>query len=147
MKTNKSNSKFKMYSLAVLTVMSMNFFYSCSHKVSFLNSSVVPAARGSVKVSRDNNKNYVVKIRIDNLAEVSRLQPPKNCYVVWMITDKEELRNIGQIKSAEAVLSSKLSAYYESVSSFKPIRIFITAENDAAATNPDPIIILTTSNF
>jgi len=127
--------------------MSMSLFSSCSHKVSFLNSSVVPAARGSVKVSRDNNKNYVVKINIYNLAEVSRLQPPKKCYVVWMITDKQEIRNIGQIKSAEAMLSSKLTAYYESVSSFKPVRIFITAEDDASATNPDPTTVLSTNNF
>jgi len=127
--------------------MFMSLMVSCSHKVSFLTSTVVPAARGSVKVFRDNNKNYVVKINIDNLAEVSRLQPPKMCYVVWMITDKEELRNIGKIKSAEAILSSKLTASFESASSFKPIRIFITAENDAAASSPDQNTILTTNNF
>jgi len=147
MKTNNICFKVKSISLVIVAVMSMSLFSSCSHKVSFLNSSVVPAARGSVKVSRDNNKNYVVKINIYNLAEVSRLQPPKKCYVVWMITDKQEIRNIGQIKSAEAMLSSKLTAYYESVSSFKPVRIFITAEDDASATNPDPTTVLSTNNF
>ena len=147
MKTNKICFKIKSISLVMVAFVSMSLFNSCSHRVSFLNSSVVPAARGSVKVSRDNNKNYVVKINIYNLAEVTRLQPPKKCYVVWMITDKQEIRNIGQIKSAEAMLSSKLTAYYESVSSFKPVRIFITAEDDASATNPDPLTVLSTSNF
>ena len=147
MKTNKICFKIKRISLLMVAVMSMSLMSSCSHKVSFLNSSVVPAARGSVKVSRDNNKNYVVKIYIYNLAEVSRLQPPKKCYVVWMMTDKQEIRNIGQIKSTEAILSTKLTAYYESVSSFKPVRIFITAEDDAGASNPDPMTILSTNNF
>jgi len=147
MKKNNRYSSLKISSLLIFTLMFMSLMVSCSHKVSFLTSTVVPAARGSVKVFRDNNKNYVVKINIDNLAEVSRLQPPKMCYVVWMITDKEELRNIGKIKSAEAILSSKLTASFESASSFKPIRIFITAENDAAASSPDQNTILTTNNF
>ena len=64
-----------------------------------------------------------------------------------MITDKQEIRNIGQIKSSEAMLSSKLTASYESVSSFKPVRVFITAENDAGASNPDPMTVLSTNNF
>ena len=147
MKTNKICLKIKSISLIFLAVMSISLLNSCSHKVSFLTSSVVPAARGNIKVSRDNNKNYVVKIIIYNLAEVSRLEPPKKCYVVWMITDKQEIRNLGQIKSAEAMLSSKLSASYESVSSFKPVRIFITAENDPGASNPDPMTVLSTNNF
>jgi len=147
MKKNNRYSSLKISSLLIFTFMFLSLMVSCSHKVSFLTSTVVPAARGSVKVFRDNNKNYVVKIRIDNLAEVSRMQPPKMCYVVWMITDKEELRNIGKIKSAEAILSSKLTASFESASSFKPIRIFITAENDAAASSPDQNTILTTNNF
>ena len=77
MKTNNICFKIKSISLVMVAVMSMNLLNSCSHKVSFLNSTVVPAARSSVKVSRDNNKNYVVKINIYNMAEVSRLQPPK----------------------------------------------------------------------
>jgi len=147
MKSNNIYSKLKKYSLVVLTVVSFSFFYSCSQKVSFLTSSVVPAARGTVKVSRDKNKNYVIKINIYNLAEVSRLQPPKMCYVVWLITDRNELRNIGMIKSSEAALSSKLTASYESVSSFKPVKIFITAENDPNTPSPDQMTIITTNNF
>ncbi len=54
---------------------------SCSKKISFLTSSVVPAARGNVKVKKANNNN-VIKIRLRDLAEVGRLQSEKNTYIV-----------------------------------------------------------------
>jgi hypothetical protein len=34
--------------------------------------------------TKDNNKNYIVEIKVENLAEVSRLESSKNAYVVWM---------------------------------------------------------------
>jgi hypothetical protein len=46
-------------------------FTSCSKKVAFQTSSIVPA--GDVKITKDDNKNYLVEIKVENLAEVSRL--------------------------------------------------------------------------
>jgi hypothetical protein len=37
----------------------------------------VPAARGDVKITKDDNKNYLVEIKVENLAEVSRLRHQK----------------------------------------------------------------------
>jgi hypothetical protein len=43
-------------------------------------------------------KNYLVEIKVENLAEVSRLSSSK-AYVVWMETEDSEVKNIGLIKS------------------------------------------------
>jgi hypothetical protein len=61
--------------------------------------STVPAARGDVKVTKDENKNYLIQIKLENLAEVKRLDSSNEAYVVWMETDDSMVKNIGQIKS------------------------------------------------
>ena len=82
-----------------------------------------------------------------NLAEPDRLQPAKNVYVVWIETSDNGIKNIGQIKTSTAFLSSKLRAAFETVSSFNPVKLFITAENNPAIQYPEGQTILSTSNF
>jgi hypothetical protein len=100
-----------------------------------------------VKVKKDNNNNYSIQISLNNLAEPKRLQPSKNTYVVWMETNNNVTKNIGQINSSTGFLSSKLKASFETVSSTKPTKIFLTAEDDAGIQYPGREIILTTKNF
>jgi len=121
--------------------------FSCARKVTFLTSPVVPAARGFVKVKKDNNKNYLIKIDLSNLAEVSRLQPAKNAYVIWLETDDHIAKNIGQIKSSGSLLSNKLRASFETVSSSKPSKIYITAEDNAESQYPGTQLVISTDNF
>jgi hypothetical protein len=116
-------------------------------KIVFLSSSVVPAARGYVRVKRDLNENYRIQVKISNLAEVNRLQPSKQVYVVWMITDHEITVNTGQIVSSTTFLSTKLKASFKKASSSKPIKIFVTAEEEAGAKSPNKQVILTTDRF
>lgn len=99
MKTTKFNFVSKnvlLFAAAALVLLSLT---SCAKKITFQTSTIVPAARGQVTVNKDNNKNYVVKIKIDNLAEVNRLEPSRNAYVVWMETDESQVKNIGRIKA------------------------------------------------
>ena len=133
--------------LMMTAVMMLFYFSSCARKVSFQTSAVVPAAKGSVKVKKDKNNNYKINISLSNLAEPERLQPSKNTYVVWMETDNNGTKNIGQINSSTGFLSSKLKASFETVSSFKPVKIFITAENDASIQYPGMQVVLSTNNF
>ena len=107
MKTTRLNTLTKNIFFGVLTTMMIFSFESCAKKITFLTSSVVPAARGSVKVKRDKNKNYVIQIHLLHLAEVNRLQPSKQTYVVWMVTDQNIIKNIGQIKSSTSTFSKK----------------------------------------
>jgi hypothetical protein len=127
-----------------LSVLLKNLF---AKKVVFLSSSIVPAARGFVKVKRDINENYLIEVKISNLAEVNRLQPMKQAYIVWMITDHEITKRLGQINSSKTFLSTKLKASFKKVLSSKPIKIFLTAENDAGVQSPDEQVILTTDRF
>jgi len=120
---------------------------SQAKRVSFLYSSVVPAARGYVKINRDNNSNFIIKIHLIGLAEVERLEPTKLTYVVWIITDREITKNIGQLESSTSFLSQKLKASLETASSFKPVKIFITTENDASVQYPGVQVVLSTARF
>jgi len=120
---------------------------SCAKKITFQTSSVVPAARGNVTVDKDNNNNYAIKIRIDNLAEVKRLEPSRIAYVVWMETEELMVKNMGQIISDSRSISSKLKAAFETVTAFKPTKIFITAEDDAEIQYPRTQFVLETNRF
>ncbi|MEO6229879.1 MAG: hypothetical protein ABJB11_13860 [Ferruginibacter sp.] len=134
-------------SLTIAAAMMLFIFSSCAKKISFQTSTVAPAAQGTVKVNKDGNNNYKVKIAITNLAEPKRLQPAKNTYVVWMETASDGTKNIGQINSSTGFLSSKLKASFEAVSSFKPTKIFLTAEDDAAIQYPGMQVVLSTDRF
>lgn len=131
----------------ITAAMMLLFFSSSARKISFQTSTVVPAAEGTVKVKKDKNNNYRISVAISNLAEPTRLQPSKNTYVVWMDTDNNRIKNIGQINSSTGFLSQKLKASFETVSLFKPIKIFITAEDDAAIQYPGMQVVLSTDHF
>ncbi|MEI9933739.1 MAG: hypothetical protein WDM71_02565 [Ferruginibacter sp.] len=132
---------------SVLTIIVMASFASCARKETFLTSAVVPAARGDVKIKRDHNRNYIIQIKITNLAEVGRLQPAKHAYIVWMISDQNVIKNIGQINSSTGSFTENLKATFETVSSSKPVKIFISAEDDVSAQSPGMQVVLSTDQF
>jgi len=120
---------------------------ACSRKVNFNTSTVVPAAEGVVKIKKDSNKNNSVDIKIKNLAEPDRLQIPKSVYVVWMVTEDNGVKNIGQLKSSKSMFSSQLEGTLKTVTSFTPKRIFITAEDNSDISMPGTYVILETKSF
>ncbi len=83
---------------------------------------------------------HKLNINVSNLAESTRLTPSKATYVVWVVGANNNAQNIGQIQT------SNLSASLETVSSFKPSKIFITAEDAGNVQYPSQTI-LTTSDF
>jgi hypothetical protein len=146
MNTRKLNPLVKISVAGMFCMLLMATLNSCARKISFLNSSVVPAARGKVQVKKDNNNNYKISVELYNLAEVSRLTPPRKAYVVWMFTAENLTKNIGQINSSTGRFSKTLKASFETVSAFKPVRIFITAEDEADTQYPNAEVI-STANF
>lgn len=131
--------------ITLAAAFAMFAFGSCSTKAIFLSSEVVPAAQGSVTIKEDGNKNYTIKIQISNLADSKSLTPPKNVYIVWLLPESSTPKNIGQIVSSKGKMSSKLKASFQSVSSYKPSKIFITAEDDANVQYPYSEVVLTTN--
>jgi hypothetical protein len=147
MKSIKKNSLVKKIFISIFTILILFSVDSYAKKAFFLTSTVVPAARGFANITRDRNRNYVIKIQISGLAEVKRLQPSKHTYIVWMVTDQDKTKNIGQLKSSSGVFSKKLKASLETRSSFKPVKIFITAEDEADIQYPGMQMVLSTSKF
>jgi hypothetical protein len=142
MKTTRFSARANRFFIGLVAVMIMIPFSLQAQKIPFLQSSVVPAAEGYVKINSDRNNNNIIKIDIKYLAEIERLDPAMKTYVVWMVTDKKTTDNIGRINS-----SNKLNVSFEAVTSFKPIKIFITAEESENTQVPGEKIVLTTANF
>ncbi len=147
MKKRKLDILAKSIFTGALAIMIIFSFDSCARKITFLTSSIVPAARGTVKVKKDRNNNYNIAINLSHLAEPQRLQPSKKTYVVWMVTDQNLIKNIGQIKSSTGRFSKKLSSSFVTVSSIKPIKVFITAEDDGSVQYPGTQVVLSTNSF
>ena len=139
MKTTKLKALTRTMIVLVLVIIILPALQSCATRAAFQKSSVVPAAEGDVTVKRDKNNNYVIKIKVSNLAEIDRLEPERNGYVVWMEADRGLTRNIGRITS-----SNNLKANFETVATQEPRRIFITAEEDNNVQYPGSMIVLTT---
>ena len=147
MKTQNMYSPLKSTFLVFFMVLMIIPFTSCSKKFTFLNSSVVPGAKGYVKVEKDNNNNYTVKVEVTDLAEIERVNSSKTTYVVWMETDDGNAKNLGQLKSSTSFLSKRHTASLETVSSFKPVKIFITTETGTSVQYPGEQEVMTTEDF
>lgn len=128
-----------------LTAALLIMIQSCSSKSSFQTSSIVPAAEGTVKIKNDNNNNYAIDINVIRLAEPERLSPPKTVYVVWMHTAQNGVKNIGQLKTSSGMLSQTLKSSLQTVSTFEPTEIMITAEDNATAQYPGEVVLRTGS--
>jgi hypothetical protein len=146
MATKKTGVSIKNFYLSAIAAGLLVSVLSCSQKIAFQSSSVVPAAEGSLKVKTDNNNNYVIQMELFNLADPQNLQPAKQAYVVWMETEQQAAKNIGQVSNSSGFLTKKLRASFETVTPVKPTKIFITAEDDAAVQYPG-MQVLTTGNF
>lgn len=147
MRTQQTYVNSPNYFSRIIMIAFMFLIASCTTSESFLNSSVVPGATGNVKVKKDGNNNYNIKVAIEDLAQVERLQTSKQTYVVWMETEKGNRENLGKLISSTGFMSKQRTASLEAISPYKPVRIFVTAEKDGNERYPDQNEILTTDTF
>lgn len=108
-------------------------FQSCGIKTKFSVSSIVPAADITAIQSVDKNKNYVIKITAKSLAHPQRLNPPKNTYVIWSISNEGNITNIGQLAVSKNARKTKV---FKTTISSNPSQLFITAEDQGNLTTP-----------
>ncbi len=118
--TQKTTKSIFSIAITFLLVFSIS---SCSKKISFQTSSVVPAAEGSVKVKKDNNNNYSIDLNVIRLADPKRLNPPKNTYVVWIETSENGTKNIGSLNTSSSLFSKTLKSSLKTVSPLKPVSL------------------------
>lgn len=131
----------KFVSLSVIMALMLGFS-SCARKIAFPVSSIAPAAHAVAKIKQDKNNNYQIDLTANYLADPQRLDPPMNVYVVWMATDDNRIINMGQLVS-QASRKASLSV----VTSFIPVQLFITAEDDSNVKLPSRTEIFRTDRF
>lgn len=140
MKTVMFRATSKVYVLIIMAFL----LTSCAKKLMFQSSEIVPAAEGSVKYKKDNNNNYHVDLKVMNLAHSDRLTPARSTYVVWMETESNGTKNLGQLKSSSSLLSKALKGSLSAVSAFQPKSFFITAETNGDISYPGTQVVLKT---
>lgn len=94
---------------------------------------------GYTKLSKDQNDNTKVQLRVEHLAPPQNLQPPRSVYVVWVKTPDNQYYIVGQLR-IDKDLEGKLNA----ITPFKTFRIVISAEDIPTVTQPGDQVVLTT---
>jgi hypothetical protein len=93
--------------------------------------SIVPGARAEAVISKDENGNTKLKMRVQHLANLENLTPRATAYVVWLQERSGNPENQGQLK-----MDKNLKATFETVTPFKSFDVFVTAEQDPRAKSP-----------
>lgn len=124
----------------VLLVATLLFLTSCASITKFPVSSTLPAAEITAKTKQDKNKNYSIEITAKNLASPDRLNPPKNNYNVWIVTEENGTMNLGMLTNKNAK-----KAVLKTNTPYKVIEIFITAEDQGNLSYPNGIEISRTN--
>lgn len=137
-KTLSIQDSFKILSFIFAAIM----LSSCAKKVVFPTSQVLPAADAVVKIDKNDNNNYELKLEVENMAQPDRLNPPRKTYVVWMVSERNGTINMGNLK-----INRKLNGSIEAVTPFKPICFFITAEEEQDVDSPSTQVVLNSENF
>ena len=137
----------QLFRLSMVLIALVVIATGCAKKINFESSMFVPNAEGSVKIKKDKNRNYSVKVKTINLAPPDKLVPPRSLYVVWMRTEFNGTKNIGQMTSSKPLFSKKLKAKISTVSPYKPVQVFITGEENGNVTFPSLQSVLTTGLF
>ena len=123
---------FKMLTISALVIL----LSSCATSIKFPVSTVTPAADIVASITKDHNGNSKITITAKNLADVERLSPPKAAYVVWIVIERDGVRNIGKLLNKNAQATG-----LETLTPFKLTEVFITAEDYADAIIPAGIEI------
>lgn len=120
---------------------------SCARKMMFTKSVVVPGASGWVKVKKDHNGNYNINLSVKDLPAPEKLVPPRQYYIIWNQTARNGIMNIGQLNTSRSMWARGYKASLNTASTFKPRRIFISAEDNKTVNSPGSQIVLTTEDY
>lgn len=130
--TLKNNKNQNMKTIKMITLaMSLLLVASCASSVKFPISPLVPAAEITAVKKKTVNKNFDIEITANYLANPNRLPPARNFYVVWIVTDKNEVKNIGKL-----IQNRTRKVILKTTTPFNVKEIFITAEDRGDITSP-----------
>jgi hypothetical protein len=133
--------------LSVLAALVLLFsITSCARKAMFVQSAVIPAAKGKVKVKKDGNDNFRINVNVENLPPANELTPARAIYVLWM-ESSNGTKNLGQLKTNTGLFSKTYKGSLETTSPYRPYRVFITAEDIPDVQFPGSQMIISTNAF
>ncbi|HLW80858.1 MAG TPA: hypothetical protein VKS20_02335 [Candidatus Acidoferrales bacterium] len=98
----------------------------------------VPAASGTVQAQKDKaNGNINMNIKVNNLADPTRLTPSENVYIVWV-------RPSGgaAVKEGAIGVNNSLKGELNVVTTSKDFDVFVTAEQSESVTLPSGVEVL-----
>ncbi len=136
--------KFNNFLLFIVILVSIFSISSCARRMTFNTSRIAPSAEGKVKIKKDKNDNYAIELKVRHLPDPKRLDPPRKTYIVWMETVRNGTKNIGNLNSSSGLFSKTLKSSLNTVSPYKPVNFFITAENTEGITYPNGEMVLRT---
>ena len=79
------------------------------------------------------------------MAYPPRLDPPKKIYTVWMKTDQNGIKEVGQSQTSSSFLSKTMKSSLKTSAPFQPIAFVITSEDDPYTHSPSGEVILRTN--
>jgi hypothetical protein len=92
----------------------------------------VPAAEGTLRVSRGSDRNARLTIEVQHLAEPNRVFDDSTCYVVWVVPPKGPPQNMGVLTVGE-----KLTGRFTTQVPYPSFRVVVTSETQPSVTQPN----------
>jgi hypothetical protein len=121
-----------MSNLILLTALIAIWPFGAGKQFRMITGSQVPAATGTVKVTKEkNNGNTQFILKVDHLAKPSTLTPPATTYLVWV-----RPRGGEAIKQGALGVDNDLRGELKSVTVSKDFDLSVTAEQNENASAP-----------
>jgi hypothetical protein len=112
----------------LITVAAAVLFARDDHMI---NSTLVPAAIGTIHTDNDPNGNTGVKISVHHLANPHELSPGYSSYIVWIRPRDQQAVNAGELR-----VNDNLEGSLQTTTPNKDFDVFVTAENNPRADTP-----------
>ena len=112
----------------------------CATSMNVTRGTMVPAAKAKAKAKLDSNKNAIVTMEVERLANPKNLTPPQAFYLVWAQTDTGKTLPLGQLRvddEGEASFTGTVAA--------NKFRLMVTAEAVASVDKPSATVVLSTT--
>jgi hypothetical protein len=129
--------RFVKVALALCTTTALLPCALMAKKFAMKSASIVPAASGEVKTSKDKNGNTIFVLEVKNLAKPGALTPPRTTYMVWIQPKGGAPESQGILK-----VNDKLEGRFQSSTQDNDFDLWITAENDDMAKSPSGAEVL-----
>lgn len=129
-----------LFATAVLLFGFLGLFGPSGRTFHLTPGKMVPAATGTVNVSKDtNNGNLKLDLKVKNLALPGSLTPPADDYVVWLEPYAE---HGSPVKQGSLGVDGKLNGELKTETSSKNFNVLVTAEQSGSVSKPSDRVVL-----